>query len=81
MTHPTLLSIAQDLQIDVAQVILLWLTGKGFAVLAKSSTPARIQSNLKIGGGICLTPEQSEKIDQLSKDCTFKCEWDPHEYP
>ena len=46
--HPTLLSIAQELKVgvDVARVILVWLTSKGYAVLAKSSTPSRIETNI-----------------------------------
>jgi diketogulonate reductase-like aldo/keto reductase len=58
----------------------MWLTGKGYAVLAKSSTPARIQSNIEIGGR-GLSKDQSERIDEISKESKFKCEWDPHEYP
>ncbi len=81
VSHPTLVEIATELQLDVAQVILLWLTGKGYAVLAKSSTPARIESNMRIGGRV-LSLEQSKRIDQISEGGErFKCEWDPHGYP
>ena len=79
ITHPTLLQISQELSVDVARVILAWNIAKGFAVLAKSSSLERIESNFKIGG-IELSGEQIERIDAMGAE-KFKVEWDPHGYP
>ena len=79
MTHPTLLKIASELNVDVAKVIIVWLISKGYAVLAKSSNFDRIESNF-LTEGITLSGQQIKDIDAMGAE-KFKVEWDPSGYP
>lgn len=47
LTNETLVSIAERLNIDVAQVCVSWAVQRGYVVLPKSSQVARIEKNYK----------------------------------
>lgn len=40
-------AIAQKSGVDPAQVLVAWITQKGFSVIPKSVTPSRIESNFR----------------------------------
>jgi L-glyceraldehyde reductase len=40
-------AIAQKSGVDPAQVLIAWITQKGFSVIPKSVTPSRIESNFR----------------------------------
>ena len=44
---PEIQSIAKDLQVDPAQLLISWAVQRGTVVLPKSVTPSRIESNFK----------------------------------
>lgn len=44
---PTIQSIAKKLNLDPAQMLISWAVQRGTAVLPKSVTPSRIESNFK----------------------------------
>lgn len=65
--------------LDLAKVILLWHIAKGFNVLPKSATEARIKSNIELEG-LSLPEEDIARIDELGKTHKFKVCWDPKDY-
>lgn len=83
MTHPTLLRLSKQYNIDVAKVILLWMVhpSNNFAVLPKSATAARIASNIQIADldGI-LTEKDISDINELAAE-NMPIEWKAHGFP
>jgi glycerol 2-dehydrogenase (NADP+) len=63
-THPTVLKIAEEHKGTSAQVLLSWGVSRGWSVIPKSVTEARIQANLQI---FELSGLQVKKLDQLAK--------------
>jgi glycerol 2-dehydrogenase (NADP+) len=60
----TLKSIAEAKGKTPAQILLAWGIQKGWSVIPKSVTPARIESNFQLDGWE-LTPEEVKKLDSL----------------
>lgn len=63
-TNPTLNAVAQRSGHDLAQVLLAWGLQRGYAVLPKSSTPKRIESNWLIPE---LTKEDFEAVEEVAR--------------
>eukprot|EP00759_Apiculatamorpha_spiralis_P030821 PhF_6_TR32402/c0_g1_i1/m.48073/K00002/AKR1A1, adh; alcohol dehydrogenase (NADP+) len=63
LQHPTIVSIAAELEQTPAQVVLRWGLQRGTTVIPKSVTPSRIESNLKA----LQFALSSEQMDQISK--------------
>ncbi|RIY37546.1 aldo/keto reductase [Psittacicella gerlachiana] len=69
-SNPILLQIAQEHQVSVAQVVLRWLVQRNIAVIPKSVTPSRIQSNIDLFG-FNLSAEQMQLIASLNENHTY----------
>ena len=83
ITHPTLVSIAEARGIDIAKVILLWMThhSNNFALLPKSATASRIASNIQISGlENLLTDQDVSDINKLAAE-NMPIEWKAHGFP
>ncbi|KZZ92237.1 Aldo/keto reductase [Ascosphaera apis ARSEF 7405] len=63
-TNPTLLKIAEEANATLAQVLIAWGLKRGYAVLPKSSNPARIESNFKY---LELTEEQFAAVNKVAE--------------
>ncbi|KAL1953289.1 hypothetical protein VTO42DRAFT_3323 [Malbranchea cinnamomea] len=63
-TNPTLNKIAEEGGHTLAQVLIAWGLRRGYAVLPKSSNPARIESNFK---EIELTDKQFEAVNKVAE--------------
>jgi diketogulonate reductase-like aldo/keto reductase len=63
-TNPKLNEVAQRSGHDLAQVLLAWGLQRGYAVLPKSSTPKRIESNWLIPE---LSKEDFDAVDEVAK--------------
>jgi len=64
-THPVITSIAQAHNTGTANVMLSWAVQRGWSVVPKSTTPARIAQNLQ--GNVILTPDEMAQIDGMAK--------------
>ena len=67
--NPTLNSIAQRSGYTLAQVLIAWGLRRGYAVLPKSSNPARIESNFKT---IHLSDADFEAINDVARGRHFR---------
>ncbi len=65
--HPTVLQIAEDNEMDPAQVLLAWQLSRGISVIPKSSRPERIKSNFDAQLH-SLTPAQIIELNILNWD-------------
>ncbi|KAL5117544.1 Glycerol 2-dehydrogenase (NADP(+)) [Pleosporales sp. CAS-2024a] len=63
-TNPKLNEVAQRSGHDLAQILLAWGLQRGYAVLPKSSTPKRIESNWLIPK---LSNEDFDAVDEIAK--------------
>lgn len=63
-TNKTLNEVAKRSGHDLAQVLLAWGLRRGYAVLPKSSTPSRIESNFKVPE---LSDEDFEAVNSVAK--------------
>ena len=63
-TNPTLISIAEKKGVSLAQVLIAWGIKRGYAVLPKSSTPSRIESNFH---RVHLTDEEFEAVQKVAE--------------
>ncbi|MFV0429173.1 MAG: aldo/keto reductase [Arachnia sp.] len=64
LDNPTIASIAADLGVTPAQVIIRWHLDRGFVVIPKSADPGRIRANFDVFS-FALTSAQREAIDSL----------------
>lgn len=64
-TDPTISSIAKAHNVGTANVMLSWAVQRGWSVVPKSTTPARIAQNLQ--GNVILTEDEIAKIDSMAK--------------
>lgn len=80
VTSPTLVKLAEKYSADVARIILLWITQKGWAVLPKSSTVSRVESNIQLVGLGPLAESDMAAIDELAKE-DMPIEWKAHGRP
>ena len=71
--NEVVVAVAKRHGIDVARAILLHLLAKGYIVLPKSATEARLANNLLLEG-IKLSEEDIRQMDELAKE-NFKIEW------
>lgn len=67
--NPVLNEIADKRGYTLAQVLIAWGVKRGYVVLPKSSTPARIESNFK---GIELSEEDFEAINRVAEGRHFR---------
>ena len=65
LEHPVITRIAERLGVTPAQVIIRWHLDRGFVVIPKSKTPARIESNFA-ALGMTLSAEDRAAIDALN---------------
>ncbi|SCU78496.1 LADA_0A05908g1_1 [Lachancea dasiensis] len=63
--EPVVKEIAEKYSIDPAQVLISWNIHRGIAVLPKSVTPSRIESNFKT---VDLTEDDVSKLNQIHKE-------------
>ena len=70
----TLRGLAAELGRTPAQVLIRWAIEKGFAVLPRSSKPARIAENAQVFD-FTLGPERMATLDALDEGLTTG--WDP----
>lgn len=63
-TNPTLNEIAQKKGVSLAQVLIAWGIKRGYAVLPKSSTPSRIESNFQ---RVQLTDEEFQAVQKVTE--------------
>ncbi|KAI9741987.1 MAG: Glycerol 2-dehydrogenase (NADP(+)) [Cirrosporium novae-zelandiae] len=63
-TNPTLKDIAEKSGYTLAQVLLAWGLRRGYAVLPKSSTPSRIESNFQVPK---LTDEEYAAVNKVAE--------------
>ena len=66
MDHPTILSIADELDATGPQVLIAWAVQRGTAVIPKSVTPAYIEQNF-LALQLRLSSEQMKKIAAMDK--------------
>lgn len=64
--HPVLIRIGEARGKSAAQVAVAWLARKGFCVIPKSVTPARVVANREVA--FALTDAEAGEIDALNKD-------------
>jgi diketogulonate reductase-like aldo/keto reductase len=67
--NPVLNEIANKRGYTLAQVLIAWGVRRGYVVLPKSSTPARIESNFK---RIELSDEDFEAINRVAEGRHFR---------
>lgn len=67
LAHPSVVSIADALDVTPAQVILRWHLQQGRIVIPKTTSPARARENLDVLG-FDLTSEQLSTIDAVDGD-------------
>lgn len=65
LKNPTLVSVAENYMVDVAQIIINWATRHGVSILPASTNPKRQRSNLIDSFGFDLTTEDMQLIDAL----------------
>jgi len=73
-SHPTVVSIAQQVQRSPAQVLLRWGIQHGFVVLPKSVHPDRIEQNGRLFD-FALSDDAMRALDGLEENLTTG--WDP----
>lgn len=67
LDDPTLVSIAQELGVSPAQVVLRWQLQEGIATIPKSVTQSRIESNADVFS-FALNDEQIDRVRAMNKD-------------
>lgn len=67
ITHPTLLTIAENHDASVQQIMLAWLAQRGVAMVAKSTKPERLEANLA-ALEIVLSDEEMAAIAAMDQD-------------
>ncbi|EIN12068.1 Aldo/keto reductase [Punctularia strigosozonata HHB-11173 SS5] len=77
--HPVIQQIAEKLDHDPAQILLRWSLQKGFIPLPKSSTPARIRSNIQLYD-FALDDEDMQALDELDKGKEGSISWNPVDF-
>lgn len=76
-SHPLITELINKKSITAGQLFLAWALHKGYAVIPKSVTPARIKENIK-SIEVSLTNEEIRIIDGLKDDADAgKVCWDP----
>ena len=78
MDNSTLAEIAQKHSKTYAQIMLRWLVEKGYVILPKSVTPARIQENFQVFD-FSLDEDDKAKIAALDKN--MRTAWSPVHVP
>lgn len=76
MDHPVFTDMTSKYARDTAQVLLRWSIQKGFVPLPKSSTPARIRSNISIFD-FELKPSDVQVLDSLDNGKAGAVSWNP----
>ena len=76
LNRPEVSSIAQQLGVSTAQVMIRWSIQKGFVPIPKSAQPERIAQNIDVYK-FELNQDQMQKLDML--EMNFVTAWDPSE--
>lgn len=66
LDDPLLIDVAQNLGVDPAEVVIAWHMAKGYIVIPKSATPARIRSNA-YASRLDLTDQQIAQLDRTEQ--------------
>ena len=64
---PTLMAIAGKHGVSPAAVCLRWLLQRGLSVVPSSSSPARIDANLRLSDGFVLSDSEMEELFGLDE--------------
>lgn len=75
MEHPVVTAVAAAHARTPAQVLLRWAVQRGWAVLPKSVSPARIEENARVYGW-SLTAADVAALDALGSE-EMRMAWDP----
>lgn len=67
LDDPTLVSLAGDYGVSVAQLVIRWHLQRGISVIPKSLSPDRITSNADVFG-FTLEPEHMDLVGSLNRD-------------
>lgn len=80
LKHPALEALAEESQMPVADLLLLWQARQGIPLVVKSVSPSRIKSNwdcLSVASAERLDPETARKIDLIADE--EKICWNPNQ--
>ena len=71
---PKLVAIARRYKLSAAQLLIRWCVQKGYVVIPKSVTPARIEANMQLGDQDIAETDMAA-LEAL--DCYLVTGWDP----